>query len=256
MAPPSWLAATGRARRFLEVSAIATSNVYKCFNGLEQFMLAPPAFLRESWYKCFDDHENVEPEMVQVPAWQAYSSGVPVAQPQEEAEGRLELEPDDLHTENTLEDEGQLIDSQFGPIGSQSHRYVSEHKGGPLPRLPIDAPAYFYLLTTYISYIILIAVGLTRDFFGKRFKPEQYRDFKERDGYAALNSDFDNFFFRRLKARIDDCFMRPYGSSRPGNVALTISESQVSLAVISLSWTVFLTTTTPLLSTLAPILQR
>ncbi|TVY43940.1 Serine palmitoyltransferase [Lachnellula occidentalis] len=209
MAPPSWLTAAGRARRFLEVSAIATTNVYKCFNGLEQLMLAPPAFLREPWYNSFDDHEDVEPEMALLPAWQAYSSDIAVAQPREEAEDTLELELDELHSQNTLEDEGQPIDSQFAPIGSQSHRYVSEHKGGPLLRLPMDAPAYFYILTTYISYIILIFVGQTRDFFGKRFKPEQYRDFKERDGYAALNSDFDNFFFRRLKARIDDCFMRP-----------------------------------------------
>lgn len=28
-------------------------------------------------------------------------------------------------------------------------------------------------------------------------------------GYAALNSDFDNFYVRRLKGRIDDCFSRP-----------------------------------------------
>ena len=28
-------------------------------------------------------------------------------------------------------------------------------------------------------------------------------------GYAALNSDFDSFYSRRLKARMDDCFSRP-----------------------------------------------
>ena len=29
------------------------------------------------------------------------------------------------------------------------------------------------------------------------------------DGYAALNSDFDSFYTRRLKTRLDDCFARP-----------------------------------------------
>ncbi|KAH9217295.1 pyridoxal phosphate-dependent transferase [Leptodontidium sp. 2 PMI_412] len=81
--------------------------------------------------------------------------------------------------------------------------------GGPLPEHIMDEPAYFYLLTTYLSYMILIAFGRTRDIFGKIFKPEKYKDFKERDGYAALSSDFDNFYFRRLKTRMNDCFMRP-----------------------------------------------
>ena len=30
-----------------------------------------------------------------------------------------------------------------------------------------------------------------------------------RQGYAALNSDFDSFYTRRLKLRIDDCFSHP-----------------------------------------------
>lgn len=55
----------------------------------------------------------------------------------------------------------------------------------------------------------MIIFGHVRDFFGKRFKPESYRHLTAADGYAALNSDFDNFYVRRLKLRIDDCFARP-----------------------------------------------
>ena len=73
----------------------------------------------------------------------------------------------------------------------------------------MDEPPYYYLLTTYISYLILIAFGHVRDFFGKRFKEQNYRHLKPRNGYGALNSDFDNFYIRRLKLRIDDCFARP-----------------------------------------------
>ena len=101
------------------------------------------------------------------------------------------------------------VDAQFGPLGSQSHRYVSMHHGGELVEPVMDEPPYYYLLTTYISYLVLIIFGHVRDFFGKRFKPDNYRHLKSANGYAALNSDFDNFYVRRLKLRIDDCFARP-----------------------------------------------
>ncbi|PLB35477.1 putative serine palmitoyltransferase 2 [Aspergillus candidus] len=99
--------------------------------------------------------------------------------------------------------------AQFGPIGHQSHRYSSRHPGGVFPEPVMDEPPYYYLLTTYISYLILIAFGHVRDFFGKRFREEHYRHLKPQNGYGALNSDFDNFYVRRLKLRINDCFERP-----------------------------------------------
>ncbi|KAI9051410.1 hypothetical protein LZ554_004457 [Drepanopeziza brunnea f. sp. 'monogermtubi'] len=101
------------------------------------------------------------------------------------------------------------IDAQFGPLGSQSHRYVSQYVEGTTMEHVLDEPPYYYLLTTYISYLVLIIFGHVRDFFGKRFRPDDYRQLKAADGYAALNSDFDNFYVRRLKLRIDDCFARP-----------------------------------------------
>ncbi|KAI6245297.1 Serine palmitoyltransferase 2 [Erysiphe necator] len=101
------------------------------------------------------------------------------------------------------------IDAQFGPLGHQNHRYVSKHYGGKFAEPVEDEPPYYYLLTTYISYLVLIIFGHVRDFFGKRFKPERYKHLKAANGYAALNSDFDNFYVRRLKLRIDDCFARP-----------------------------------------------
>jgi serine palmitoyltransferase len=99
--------------------------------------------------------------------------------------------------------------AQFGPLNSQSHRYTSRHQGGEFPEPIMDEPPYYYLLTTYISYLILIIFGHVRDFFGMRFKEDGYRHLKARNGYAALNSDFDNFYVRRLKMRINDCFNRP-----------------------------------------------
>lgn len=98
--------------------------------------------------------------------------------------------------------------AQFGPLGSQSHRYVSKFEGefgDPVE----DEPPYYFVITTYISYLILIVFGHVRDFFGKRFRADRYSHLAERDGYAPLNQDFDNFYTRRLKMRINDCFSRP-----------------------------------------------
>ena len=99
--------------------------------------------------------------------------------------------------------------AQYGPLGSPAHRYSSRYMGDEFPDPIDDEPPYFFFLTTYISYLILIIFGHVRDFFGKRLKQTNYRHLMEKDGYAALNSDFDNFYVRRLKGRISDCFARP-----------------------------------------------
>ena len=97
----------------------------------------------------------------------------------------------------------------FGPLGSKQHLYSSRFVGSEFPEPIADEPPYFFLITTYISYLILIIFGHVRDFFGKRFKQESYMHLKEQDGFAPLNSDFDNFYIRRLQLRINDCFRRP-----------------------------------------------
>ena len=99
--------------------------------------------------------------------------------------------------------------AQFGPLGHPTHRYMSKHLGSDFPDPVMDEPPYYYLLTTYISYLILILFGHVRDYFGKRFKPQHYRHLQSRNGYAPLNNDFDNFYVRRLKMRLNDCFARP-----------------------------------------------
>lgn len=94
-------------------------------------------------------------------------------------------------------------------MGHQSHLYTSRHHGGALEEPILDEPPYYYLFTTYISYLVLIVFGHIRDFFGKRFRAERYRHLSASNGYAPLNSDFDNFYTRRLKMRLNDCFARP-----------------------------------------------
>tara|TARA_R110002060_G_scaffold42661_14_gene54178 strand:+ start:301 stop:480 length:180 start_codon:yes stop_codon:yes gene_type:complete len=59
---------------------------------------------------------------------------------------------------------------------------MSQHTGGLLPEHIPDEPAHFYLLTTYLSYMILTVFGRTRANFGKIVRPEKHKDFKERGG--------------------------------------------------------------------------
>ncbi|KAI1637700.1 serine palmitoyltransferase [Biscogniauxia mediterranea] len=109
-------------------------------------------------------------------------------------------------TETSLQ---KRFEAQFGPLLHPSHRYVSKHHGEPLQAPVIDEPPYYYVLTTYISYLLLLALGHIRDFFGKRFsKKPLYRTLRAANGYAPLNDDFDSFYTRRLKLRIDDVFAR------------------------------------------------
>ena len=96
---------------------------------------------------------------------------------------------------------------QYAPLKDPRHKVPSTSVGPPVAHIEEDPPLSF-LITTYISYLMLIVLGHIRDFFGKRFASKRYAHLKQQNGYAPLNSDFDNFYVRRLKMRINDCFGR------------------------------------------------
>lgn len=101
-------------------------------------------------------------------------------------------------------------DAEFGKLTSKDYLYVSKHPvDEPLPTPIDDEPPYFVYVATLLSYLILIIIGHIRDFFGKIFKPHDYEDLIEKNGYAPWYDGFENFYVRRLKTRIDDCFARP-----------------------------------------------
>ncbi|KAH8926892.1 PLP-dependent transferase [Atractiella rhizophila] len=85
-----------------------------------------------------------------------------------------------------------------------------------------EDPGYFILLTTYYSYVILILLGHLRDFLGKKFYRKSYKHLMPSDGYAPLTSDWDSFYTRRLKARIDMYFARPV-TAVPGRTITLLS---------------------------------
>ncbi|KOS20980.1 Serine palmitoyltransferase 2 [Escovopsis weberi] len=107
-------------------------------------------------------------------------------------------------------DRRKRAEAQFGPLIHANHTYLSKSHGEPLEPPVEDEPAYYFLLTTYFSYLVLILLGHVRDFFGKRFgDKKQYSQLKSFNGFAPLTDDFDSFYVRRLKRRLDDCFARP-----------------------------------------------
>ncbi|KAJ7248628.1 pyridoxal phosphate-dependent transferase [Mycena haematopus] len=109
----------------------------------------------------------------------------------------------------TSEQVFNTVHSEFGHCANEEFRFVSEHVAGtPLQHVPQEPP-YYIVISTYISYLILICLGHIRDFLGRRFYPKSYQHLMPRDGYAPLNSDFDSFYTRRLKARMDECFGQP-----------------------------------------------
>ncbi|KAF9556844.1 PLP-dependent transferase [Agrocybe pediades] len=102
------------------------------------------------------------------------------------------------------------VHTEFGHCAEEKYRTTSQHKlGTPLAPHVTQDPPYYILLSTYISYLILIVLGHVRDFVGKRLSPASYKHLMPRDGYAPLNSDFDSFYTRRLKTRMDECFSQP-----------------------------------------------
>lgn len=86
-----------------------------------------------------------------------------------------------------------------------------------------DTPMYV-LIVTYLNYALLVLLGHVNDFFGRIFRPSNYKHLKEQNGYAPLLTDFETFYTRRLYKRIRDCWNRPV-TGVPGRT-LTVLERE------------------------------
>ena len=66
--------------------------------------------------------------------------------------------------------------SEFGHCLNEAYRRTSAYVPGTviMPHVEEDPP-YYILLTTYLSYLLMIIFGHLRDFVGKRFVPDAYR---------------------------------------------------------------------------------
>lgn len=104
----------------------------------------------------------------------------------------------------------ELKESEFGKLTSNKFKFrqrglIDQKCANPEE----DFPSQYVFISTYISWSILIFIGHVRDWFANIFDIPEARHLKEYNGYAPLTSDFDSFYTRRLKNRLDDCFNRP-----------------------------------------------
>ncbi|KAI8848293.1 pyridoxal phosphate-dependent transferase [Chytridium lagenaria] len=113
-----------------------------------------------------------------------------------------------------------LIENASNPVlDTPANLYKKPDPSSTLPSSLSAPPVYqeecieqapmFVLVTTYVSYFILIAIGHIRDFFCMRLFPKSFEHLGRKNGYAPLNSGFDTFYHRRLYMRIRDVFQRP-----------------------------------------------
>ncbi|GAA6010433.1 hypothetical protein JCM10207_001302 [Rhodosporidiobolus poonsookiae] len=102
-----------------------------------------------------------------------------------------------------------LRHSEYGYDVDPAHRTTSQYTPGTSLKASDEEPSIWIYLQTYLSYAMLIILGHLRDFIGKRLFPSSYSHLRPSNGYAPLFSDFDSFYTRRLKLRIEDCFSRP-----------------------------------------------
>jgi len=103
------------------------------------------------------------------------------------------------------------VHTEFGHCANEEYRTTSQHKQGTLLRLHVEQdPPYYILLSTYISYLILIVLGHVRDFVGKRLSPASYKHLMPR-GVSVQKS----------------IFILGQASSRIGDVGLGCSFSQI-----------------------------
>ncbi|GAA5992153.1 hypothetical protein JCM10908_001792 [Rhodotorula pacifica] len=107
------------------------------------------------------------------------------------------------------EDPYSLRHSEYGYDVDPAHRTVSQHTPGMSLKASDEEPSVWVYLQTYLSYAVLMIIGHLRDWVGKRLFPASYSHLRPSRGYAPLFSDFDSFYTRRLKLRIEDCFARP-----------------------------------------------
>lgn len=74
------------------------------------------------------------------------------------------------------------VHTEFGHCANEEYRTTSAHPAGtPLPAHVEQDPPYYILLSTYISYLILIVLGHVRDFIGKKLSPGSYKHLMPRD---------------------------------------------------------------------------
>lgn len=102
-----------------------------------------------------------------------------------------------------------LHESEFGELTSTKYLYKSNWPAGKsLPKEEEDLPSLYVFVTTYLSYLVLIIMGHVEDFFARIFRSEEHKYLQVSNGFAPFVDEFESFYVRRQKHRLNDCFGR------------------------------------------------
>jgi len=86
---------------------------------------------------------------------------------------------------------------EFSHCADERYRLTSQHTPGtPFKSHFDDDPPYYVLLSTYLSYVILIIIGHVCDFFGKCLYPLYYMHLMP---HKVCISSHDNIVYRKGK---------------------------------------------------------
>lgn len=115
--------------------------------------------------------------------------------------------PDPPKIDISIEEKAEM---EFGTLTSRKWLSTATHNPDEkiVPEI-LDEPPYYIVITTYLSYLLMIIAGHIKDFFGMRFMPQAYKAMVAKNGYPPWYSAFESFYPRRLKRRLDDCFAIP-----------------------------------------------
>ena len=101
-----------------------------------------------------------------------------------------------------------LAPEEFGPLESKNYLY-KQQLTQPVKDRTEEITPYWILLETHYLYFVLLLIGHIRDYIDSIFNKQYRRVLKERNGYAPILTDFDSFYTRRFKQRLQDLFSMP-----------------------------------------------
>lgn len=122
------------------------------------------------------------------------------------------------------------VHTEFGHCANEQYRYTSQHTPGASFDSAEKEPPYYILLSTYISYLILICLGHVRDFLGKRFHPTSYRHLMPRDVSFCSETVFVILtapFFRVMLLSTRILTLSTLGDSKNGWTNASLNQSPV-----------------------------
>lgn len=140
-----------------------------------------------------------------------------------------------LSSADLLRSDGGLLLNNDTPATGMMYKHPETYlaKGATPPPVEdqehcIEKTPLVVLVTTYISYFILIVFGHIRDAIFFRLDRKRFAHLFIQDGLCPLTSGFDTFYHRNLYSRIRDVFNRPV-TNVPGRTITILERDQQSL---------------------------